>query len=60
MNCQIEITMMSVGETKVITYSLDDYRVAQAICNLLDNVAETNRDLSVNYIHKELQKITLE
>ena len=61
MNCQIDISMMTVGKTKIKTYSFDDYRVAQAICNLLDNVAECNKeDLSINYIHKELHEITLE
>ncbi len=54
MNKNCKITVMT--NSKVTTYTFDDYRVAVAICNLLDNVAEINRDNipQIRYISKDI------
>lgn len=42
-NCTITITQTIGKHTSISTYKLDDYRVATAICNILDNVRYTER-----------------
>lgn len=42
-NCTITITQTTGKHTTINTYKLDDYRVATAICNILDNVRYTER-----------------
>ena len=42
-NCTITITQTTGKHTSISTYKLDDYRVATAICNILDNVRYTER-----------------
>ena len=40
-NCTITITQVSGNHVSIHTYKLDDYRVATAINNILDNVRYT-------------------
>lgn len=42
-NCTITITQNIGKHVSINTYKLDDYRVATAICNILDNVRYTER-----------------
>lgn len=41
-NCEITILQAYGDNTKTIRFEFDDYRVAQAIINLLDNVSESH------------------
>ena len=43
-NCEVIITQNHANETVHTKYQFDDYRVAQALCNLLDNVGETQNE----------------
>ena len=45
-NCTITITQNMGKHVSINTYKLDDYRVATAICNLLDNVRYTERHMT--------------
>lgn len=55
-NCTITIAQVMGKQVSINTYKLDDYRVATAICNILDNVRYTERhynnyDLSSDYTY---------
>ena len=52
-NCRIIIEQNEGDERNTNVYELDDYRVATAICNILDNVAEVDRNNipQLNFIH---------
>ena len=55
-NCQIIIKR---SDHHTVTYQFDDFRIAQALINILDNVAEPWPDaetgfLAVQYIEKQL------
>ena len=53
-NCRIIIEQNEGDERNTNIYELDDYRIATAICNILDNVAEPKEDLpfpDLQYIH---------
>lgn len=50
MNCSIIVTQNDKN-LRIATYTFDDYRVAQAVCNILDNV---------NNVHKEYEQYNLE
>ena len=48
-NCQISITIgLKTNSPDSYVYHLDDIRVAQAICNILDNIAEVYQDGDVD------------
>lgn len=42
-NCTITITQNMGKHVSINTYKLDDYRIATAICNILDNVRYAER-----------------
>lgn len=42
-NCTIIITQTTGKHTSIIKYKFDDYRVATAICNILDNIRDTEK-----------------
>ena len=44
MNCTIVVEQKDSNKITTAIYTLDDYRVATAICNLLDNVVNVNKD----------------
>ena len=52
-NCQIIIKRR---DHHTVVFTFDDLRVAQAITNILDNVAENSIDnmFSLQYINKEI------
>lgn len=54
-NCTIAIEQRNGKYQRTTLYQLDDYRVAQAICNILDNVAEVDRGNipQLNFIHRD-------
>ena len=54
-NCLITIKTKS----RVVSYALDDYRIAIAICNILDNVAEINPDNipQIRFISKDVDML---
>ena len=61
-NCEITIIQRLSNETRETKYHFDDYRVAQAICNILDNVGEPHIEGEIDYfewlpIKKELRKV---
>lgn len=60
-NCVITIEQTSDDHVTTCIYKLDDYRVATAICNILDNVAEVDSDNIpvMNYITKEYRKAVI-
>lgn len=43
MNCSIVVEMKEGNTATTRTYLLDDYRIAQAICNIMDNVEHVSR-----------------
>ena len=45
-NCTITITQNMGKHVSINTYKLDDYRVATAICNILDNIRYTERHIT--------------
>lgn len=45
-NCTITITQNMGKHVSINTYKLDDYHVATAICNILDNVRYTERHMT--------------
>lgn len=47
MNCTIIVEQKDSYKMTTNIYTLDDYRVATAICNILDNVENVNKDYSV-------------
>lgn len=54
-NCEVTIIQKHSNGTVQTKYEFDDYRVAQALCNLLDNVGETHDEgyyYDWNHIHK--------
>lgn len=57
-NCTITIEQTSGEHGTTCIYRLDDYRVATAICNILDNVAEVDSENipNMNFIKKEYGK----
>lgn len=54
-NCTIAIEQRNGKYQRTTLYHLDDYRVAQAICNILDNIAEVDRNNipQLNFIHRD-------
>ena len=57
-NCTITIEQKQGDHVTTCIYKLNDYRVATAICNILDNVAEvdSNNIPEMNFIKKEYRK----
>ena len=59
-NCQISITIgLNTDKPDSYVYQLDDIRVATAICNILDNVAEVHLDgdkdlFDLSFIRKKI------
>lgn len=61
-NCTITIAQVMGEQVSINTYKLDDYRVATAICNILDNVRYTERhhnnyNLSSDYTYTDTDSI---
>lgn len=61
-NCTITIAQVMGNIVSINTYKLDDYRVATAICNILDNVRYTEthyakHDLSSSYTYADTDSI---
>lgn len=47
MNCTIVVEQKDSNKITTAIYTLDDYRVATAICNILDNVENVHKDYYV-------------
>lgn len=47
MNCTIIVEQKDSNKITTAIYTLDDYRIATAICNILDNVESTAKNYSV-------------
>ena len=63
-NCEVIITQNHANGTVHTKYQFDDYRVAQALCNLLDNVGEQHIEDDTDYfewlpIDKKRYKVDL-
>lgn len=61
-NCEVTIIQNHSNGTVQTKYQFDDYRVAQAICNILDNVGEPHVEGDTDYfewfpIKKESRKV---
>ena len=57
-NCQIIIKR---EDHHTVIFEFDDFRIAQAVVNILDNVAETNLDretgfCKLQHIHKDISE----
>ena len=54
-NCQIVIKR---HDHHSVAYQFDDFRIAQAVINILDNVAEQHieDDFELRYIHKDIHE----
>lgn len=53
MNCTVTITQRKgEGSFNTRVYEFNDYRIATAICNILDNVAESKDGFIPHYIEK--------
>ena len=57
-NCEVTISQSFNGSTKAVRYQFDDYRIAQALANILDNVGEPHMESETDFfewfpIHKE-------
>lgn len=47
MNCTIIVEQKDSNKITTAIYTLDDYRVATAVCNILDNVEHVHKDHNV-------------